>query len=291
VHRRIGPGGVVVIWKRRGVPALLVTGSLSLVLLLSGDPAQMRVARAVEGVALQPFFRFFGLLRGGVTAYGSHREMAQRTTELARERDLFIERGLENMRLRRLLGFSSRSGYDLIPAEVLRHDAGRLDETIIVSAGLSQGTAVGQAVISPDGLVGRLIEVHHGSALVRLLRSPANPVSARVQRSRVIGTLRWDSSRPATFDLLHVSAHADCEVGDVVVSSGLGASYPAGLRIGEVVSVGRDLSGLMKEVRVQPSVDFARLEEVFLLRARPGETEFERLYAEPRAAAPDTAAP
>lgn len=280
----------MVIWKRSGVPALLVTGLVSLALLFSGDAAQFRVARAVEGVLLQPLFRILGLLRGGVTAFGSYHELAQRAAELERERDLFVERGLENMRLRRLLGFGSEAGFDLIPAEVLRHDASRLGETIVVSLRPMQGAAVGQAVISPAGLVGRVAEVHRGLAHVRLIRSPSNPVSARVQRSRVIGTLRWDPSRPSTFDLLHVSAHADCEVGDVIVSSGLGGAYPAGIRAGAVASVGRDLTGLMKVVRVEPAVDFSRLEEVFLLRPRPGETDFERLYDRHSRAVPDSAA-
>jgi rod shape-determining protein MreC len=289
VAARSGPGGVVVIWKRSGVPALLVTGVLSLILLFSGDAAQLRVARTVEGVLLEPLFRTLGLLRGGVTAFGSHHALAERAAELEKDRDLFVERGLENMRLRRLLGFQAQAGFDLIPAEVLRHDASRLGETIVVSVTPSQGAAAGQAVIAPEGLVGRVTEVHAAFAYVQLLRSPTNPVSVRVQRSRVVGTLRWDPARPSTFDLLYVPAHADCEVGDVVVSSGLGGAYPAGIRAGVVASVGRDLTGLMMDVRVEPAVDFSRLEEVFLLRPRPGETDFGRMY-EPRAsAAADTA--
>ena len=278
----------MVVWKRKGVPALLVTGGLSLFLLLSGDAAQLGVARAVEGVLLQPLFRFFGLLRGGVTAFGSRHELAQRLAELEKESDLFVERGLENMRLRRLLGFASESGFDLVPGEVLRYDAGRLGETISVSVPPGHA-AVGQVVVSPDGLVGRVAAVHGGLADVILIRSPSNPVSARVQRSRVVGTLRWDPSHPSRFNLLHVPAHADCEVGDVIVSSGLGGAYPAGLRIGTAASVERDWTGLMKDVRVESAVDFSRLEEVFLLRPRLGDIDFERLYTPP--AVPDTGAP
>jgi rod shape-determining protein MreC len=276
----------VVFWKRRGVPALLVTCGLSLLLILSGDGAQFRVARLIEGFLLGPAYRLFGVVGGGVQALSAHQDLERRVAELATEKDLFVERGLENQRLRRLLGFTARAGVELVPAEVMRHDAGLLGETIVVRSSSPRGAAVGQAVISADGLVGRVVEVHPGLAHVLIIRSVSNPVSARIQRSRVLGTLRWDPSRPGTLDLLHVPAHADCEVGDIAVSSGLGAAYPEGLRVGEVLSVERDFTGLMKEIRVRPAVDFSRLEEVFLVRLGPGETDLTRLYAP---AAPDSA--
>ena len=73
------------------------------------------------------------------------------------------------------------------------------------------------------------------------------------------------------FHLNHVPLRSDIEVGDEVVSSGLGGIFPHGLLAGRVIALGDEEAGLCREVELEPGVDFSNLEEVFVLKVGEGQ--------------------
>jgi rod shape-determining protein MreC len=123
-------------------------------------------------------------------------------------------------------------------------------------------------VISPTGVVGRVIAVGPRAARVQVLLDRDSGAGVLIERSRVSGVVSGQVIQPETgaADLLlkYVSERADVAEGDVVVTSGFDRIYPKGLVVGRVSYVGEG-SGLLKEIRVEPSARFDRLEEVLVV--------------------------
>ncbi len=196
-------------------------------------------------------------------------ELRRQVAELSLEIQQLEEVGLQNVRLRDLLDFGQvRRAEVLTGAEVIGRGDGRQAFAVTISAGSAAGVMRNQAVVTADGLVGR-IDGRPGSrsSIVSLLNDPSNAVAAVVERSRVQGVFQYVGG---TGRLLHVLRAADVDTGDVVKSSGLGGIYPEGLMIGRVVSVADDPDGVTKMVVVKTSAALDRLEEVFVLRSGGG---------------------
>ncbi len=190
-----------------------------------------------------------------------HSKIAVRTFELGRLEEL----RQENEQLRRQLGFRPRSGWTLKHAEVVGKETGRLGTVILVNQGREAGIEEGWIACSPDGLVGKVGSVGREFSRIELITNYNSPVSVRVQRSGVEAVVEWKPSLPNRLTMTFVQPEADVRVGDVVVSSGLGGVYPAGLRVGTISRVTVEEQKWEPYVEVRPFVDFSRLVEVLLI--------------------------
>ena len=173
------------------------------------------------------------------------------------------EASLENQRLRQALEFKLREGSQpLILAEVIGRDPDQLYDSIIIDAGRDKGIQRDLPVVTAQGLVGHVAQVGKYSSVVRLIMR--SRVSAAVQnRDRAQGIVSWVHGK--RFKLEMVEASSQIRIGDRVVSSGLGGRYPKGILIGYVTEVhDEQRDSLFKGVLLQSSVDFLRLEEVFV---------------------------
>jgi rod shape-determining protein MreC len=168
------------------------------------------------------------------------------------------------VRLRRLLDLEERRPYDLVASNVIARSLDRLGGSLTIDKGTADGIEPGRAVLTPDGLVGRAERAtpHQARILTLLHRDCA--VAARIERTRVDGVLQWEFGNQPTLDLRYISSQEDVQVGDLVVTSGLGGIFPPGIRIGTVAKVGIEPNGLMKEILVRPAVDFRSVEEILV---------------------------
>jgi rod shape-determining protein MreC len=124
------------------------------------------------------------------------------------------------------------------------------------------------AVVSAAGVVGRLIGVTSHYAKVLLILDRNSSVDALVQRSRSRGILVGLGDGRCS--LRYVQRNDDVQVGDQVITSGMGGVFPKGILLGQVEKVQRGDAGLFQTVDVTPVVDFSRLEEVLVvLRSAP----------------------
>lgn len=179
----------------------------------------------------------------------------------------------ENARLRRLLAFreETRDRYALVAADVIARDPGNWFGTITVDRGAADGVRPHMPVLLPDGLVGRVLRVSQHSADVLLLTDPRSGVGGTVQETRTPGVLRGIVNSYGQLRMTYLAKDAPVKKGHVVVTSGLGGTFPAGVPIGKIVAVRLEPTGVTKEALVEPLVDFGRLEEVFIvLRTTPG---------------------
>jgi rod shape-determining protein MreC len=142
-----------------------------------------------------------------------------------------------------------------------------LRNTITLDVGQQEGVRPNMPVVTGSGLVGKITAASSRYAIAQILLNKDLRVSAKVQRSRVDGIVRWEGG--ARLLLTNVAKTLDVLPGDVVVTSDYSSIYPPGIRIGVVTETHPIEGSLFQSIEVAPDVDFTRLEEVFVLLASP----------------------
>jgi len=168
-----------------------------------------------------------------------------------------------NARLRKLLDFQEATSYKMIAAEVVGKDPSPWFKTIVVNKGAAKGVLKGLPVVTPEGIVGQVIESASGYSKVMLIIDQNSAVDALIQRTRARGIIQGESG--GGFNFKYVLRKEDVRVEDRVVSSGLDGVFPKGFDLGHVSGVVRPMAGMFQVVTVLPSVDFDKLEEVFII--------------------------
>jgi rod shape-determining protein MreC len=206
-------------------------------------------------------------LFGGSRLRRENEQLREELGRLRREVQEVREQAASAARLERLLDYRTSSGFTMVPAGVIGHDANGLYRTILVDRGSSDGVEHDQAVLSPDGVVGRVIKVFPRSALVLLLTDRSSGIDAIVQRTRDQGVVQGTGGEGC--ELKYLDRSAVVEVGDYVVTSGMGGRFPKGLWIGQVSGVNRG-GDLFQSVEVRPTSALGRLEEVWIVTGPRG---------------------
>jgi rod shape-determining protein MreC len=170
----------------------------------------------------------------------------------------------ENARLRRLLVLKDRLPLATLAGEVIGREAGGWVRSLTVNRGRGDGIVQQTPVIVPDGLVGRVVQVHRGAAVIQLLNDPASTVGAVVLRTRTAGLVEGDAGGAVRFKFMARDG-TSVAPGDLVVTSGLGTLFPKGLPVGRVVKIEDKGSALFHFAVLAPAVDFSRVEEVLLV--------------------------
>ena len=175
------------------------------------------------------------------------------------------EADIERLQLREQLRFKlTNPSYDLIAAEVIGYDPSLLLHYITIDRGTADGVGVNMPVVTAQGLVGRVTVAFVHSSRVMLLADPSSSVNAILQTSRVTGIVRGRGRQNLVLDF--VQSDLEIDVGEIILTSGLGGAFPKRLVIGQVTEVKRNDVDMFQEVRVRPAVDFDRLEMVMVIR-------------------------
>lgn len=170
----------------------------------------------------------------------------------------------ENRRLRRFLELRARLPIETLPGEVIAREWGGWVRSLTIGRGQGDDVRRLTAVISPDGLVGRVVDVRPGASVVQVLTDPTSTVGAHAVRTRVPGLVEGDPRGTLRFKYMARDG-AGLEVGDLVVTSGLGGLFPRGIPIGRVRSIDDRGSALFHYALLVPAVDLARVYEVLLV--------------------------
>ncbi|HZY31411.1 MAG TPA: rod shape-determining protein MreC [Candidatus Methylomirabilis sp.] len=177
------------------------------------------------------------------------------------------EAAQENSRLNRLLEMGSHAGTEAVTARVIGKDVTNWFRTILIDKGTMEGIQRHMAVVAPEGLVGRVVDVTTRAARVQLITDPESAIGCLIQRSRVAGVAA--GSQSGTVQMRYLPLMADVVVGDRVITSGMGGILPKGIPLGKVVRSSRPNGALFQETEVHALADFSRLEEVMVLRRPP----------------------
>jgi rod shape-determining protein MreC len=168
--------------------------------------------------------------------------------------------------LRQLLELRERAQLDTVAAEVIAGAASPDFKTVTIDKGSSEQLATDMAVISPAGVVGRVILPSRRASKVQLLIDRNAAAGALIERTRVQGVVVGIGD--GLLRMEYVPGTADVKTGDLVVTSGIDGIYPKGFVIGTIDHADRG-AGAYHEIVIRPAVDFSRLEEVLIVRTPP----------------------
>jgi rod shape-determining protein MreC len=173
----------------------------------------------------------------------------------------------ENDQLRELLGWQKQTPWKLKLANVILRDPANWWRTVQIDLGSRDGLVNNLPVLTPEGLVGRVVSVGLTRSQVVLIGDPDCKVSALVEnQARDEGVISPSSSLDSSLvDLSFLSGNADLKPGQKVVTSDLGVIYPKGIPIGQIVDARQVEFGLYTEARVKLSVNLGALEQVWVL--------------------------
>ncbi|HEY3295893.1 MAG TPA: rod shape-determining protein MreC [bacterium] len=240
----------------------LATVGFSLTLLFFGKgkaaaAAKQEIGGAVAYLAKPVLFvrRTFGL-------WQENSVLREQAVSLSQENGDLRDQALENARLRAMLGFKGRFAMPLATASVIGYPGSEVGGRILLDVGRHDGIRTNSAVLTPMGLVGKIVEVSEFASLVQTLEGNAYGVSVMIERSRVAGILRWIG--PHEWTIVGLSTGEDVRVGDLVVTAGAGMVFPKNIRVGVVTKVTGQGTPNSGWCRVRPFVRFESLEEVFV---------------------------
>lgn len=205
------------------------------------------------------------------TNFASREALVAENEELKRERlnaEFRLQRlaalETENARLRELLDSHARVGSRALVAEILAIDLDPYRQRFNLNRGQVDGVYVGQALIDAQGVVGQTVSVGPFTAEAVLITDADHAVPVSVNRNgvRTIAVGTGDSGR---LRLPYLTNNADVEVGDLLVSSGLGGVFPAGYPVGRITEVNRRPDQSFAEVMAEPASALDRDREVLLV--------------------------
>lgn len=252
--------------------------------------AQVTTKRGVPVLQEVTFGAFAEMQRGATSAFGSAREGWQNyfaLQEIRRENDQLKQEvtklrvSLEQERsvaqqartLQQLLDLRSATGFETAAAMVIGSGADPEFRTITIDKGTQDGLRPDMAVMSPAGIVGRILMPTARAAKVQLIIDRDAAAGVLIERSRVNGVVEGLGSgeelgfKAGMISLNYVPSSADVKQGDRVVTSGIDGIYPKGVPVGEIQSTER--KGGEWRIRVKPAVDFAALEAVLVVLKAP----------------------
>ncbi|SET51460.1 rod shape-determining protein MreC [Stigmatella erecta] len=207
-----------------------------------------------------------GLVNGYVDLRGVRREndaLRLENMQLRAAVQSLGEARTENERLRQLLGYTEAMPGPEIPARVVGVNPVAKLLSVRISSGEKQGVFEGMSVVTPDGIVGRVIRTTGHYADVALVTDPQSRVGVRVQRSRARGTAVGSGSGPLILE--NMLRTEDVENGDLIITSGTDGVYPAGMVVGRVTNLEKKEHGMFQGADIVPAVDTTKLEEVLVV--------------------------
>jgi len=252
--------------EHRRLVSLFVTMFLSVSMMFMGDSRKTSFARSVTTAAFKTgrFTFSWGIYMTDL--WRENKRLRIRNLELSDQIHYRTTAIDENRRLRRLLGFRQRFSLkdSVVVATVIGHDMDRVVNTLVIDAGLRDGIRKNMAVLTAEGLVGRVFESYRSSSSVQIIRDLTSKVSAVAESGGIQGIVGWrGGERLVMYGLLRQNLP---EKGMKVYTSGVGGVFPPGLYIVTVDGEYEDEVELYASVHVAPVVDFSRVQEVFVLR-------------------------
>lgn len=237
---------------------------LSLLLMALEDlPSVLAVRRTFHGI-IGYSAKVMDIPSRMITARKQTVQLQEALGKIEFERMQYEEILRENRHLLQLVGFRERTDFDLIPARVTGIGASGVRGAVFLDTGWKSGVEKNWVIITDQGVVGRVLSVSEESSMGHLLTDPNFRISARDQRSRVGGIVRWEYGNICLME--GVPRSSDVRVGDRIVTSGFSRIYPPGLAVGVVFEVSVDENSLFKVIRLRAAVDFDTLEDVLILR-------------------------
>ncbi|WP_336824450.1 rod shape-determining protein MreC [Sporosarcina sp. USHLN248] len=205
---------------------------------------------------------------GILNTYEENKHLKARLKEYASTQTELTDVKVENDRLRAIIGKEENlRNYNPIHATVISRNPDQWEEKLVIDKGSIAGVELNMAVITADGLIGKVVLVSKTTSTVELLSTENKNfrVAAVIPgKEAVFGLIEGYDTERGELIMKRIDSNFEVEVGQKVESSGLGGIFPKGLLIGEVTEVSTDDFGLTKLAYIKPAADFGMLDHVMV---------------------------
>ncbi|UVT21525.1 MAG: rod shape-determining protein MreC [Nitrospira sp.] len=261
---------------------LLVPGQLQSVFQQMGSPVGWALSWPLQAVAgihdrIADLWGRFVALQG---VEEENRQLRRELDLLKEQNGQLQEASAATERLVNLLEFKKQALPTLVAAQVIGRDTGNWYKTIIINKGSSDGLQSDQGVITPAGVVGRIVKTTPSTAVVLLVTDPNNAIAGLIQRTRDEGIVEGTTQGLAS--LKYIPLLSSARSGDRVVTSGLVGGFPRGLPIGTITKIDKEEEALFQSAELSPEVDPNRVEEVLVIQSSAVPTEGAQIGAPKR---------
>jgi rod shape-determining protein MreC len=180
------------------------------------------------------------------------------------------EAAAATQRLTALLQFKEQALPTMVAAQVIGRDSTNRYQSMILNKGESDGIQNDMGVITPSGVVGRVVKTTSATSVVLLVTDPNNAIAGLIQRTRDEGIVEGTPQGRAK--LKYIPMLSAVKEGDQVVTSGLVGGFPRGLAIGTIMAIDREEGALFQIAELMPEVDVNHVEEVLVIQAPHGQS-------------------
>lgn len=170
---------------------------------------------------------------------------------------------LENIRLKKLVGFQSDSKLETVPARVIGRTPSSWQAVLVIDQGENSGVKKNMPVVVDGGVVGQVAEASGSASDVLLLTDEKSGIGVQVERTGQLGVV--EGRTDGELRLMFVPKDADIRSGDRLLTSGIGQVYPRGLQVGTIGLISESQYGMEKTIKIKPAVDFNKLEDVLVV--------------------------
>jgi rod shape-determining protein MreC len=270
-----GPEAMQAFVSRHRAFLILVVVLVAQLLLLSVQTTRNQNVRLIQVWAVRVFDPFersvhwtvsktAGTWRNFSGLWGAQKQNQELNRELASARTQILQLSQqvsEADRLRALLDFKNQAPFQSVAAEVIASSPGERSNAVFIGKGSDAGFSPDLAVITPEGVVGKIIAVFPHSAQVLLITDSSSGVGCILEKTRVQGVLKGTGQN---FGQLHyIMNDQPVSVGDVILTSGLDQIYPKGLPVGTVTRTSP--GNIYKDILIAPAAALDRLETVLVV--------------------------
>ncbi len=202
-----------------------------------------------------------------------NRELKQEIEGMRLQEVSLQEDAAQAHRLQNLLAFKEQYVSRTVAAQVIGTSGSDMSRTVLIDKGENAGIAPDMAVMTADGIVGKVLLVYPSAAQILLINDQSSGVGAILDKSRLQGVLRGTVNGQVVLE--RVMSDETVNVGETVLTSGGDEIFPKGLPVGTVAKVERG-KDLFLKIEIKPATSLSKLEEVLVLvqkQDRPATTE------------------
>lgn len=274
---------------------VIVILSVSFLILIGYTAKKEKISAAQNGIGVVlnsvqgTVYSFNDKLKNNLSFIFNFKKVKEKNKNLEKENIVLKDKALrydavanENERLRKVLNFKQQgSEFEYVGCDIIGKSGNNWLEGFIVNRGSKDRIKKRMVVITGEGLVGQVTAVGTNWAIVQSLINENIEVAGMVNSTRendgvVKGYKDYNNKFLAKLYFLPLDSKA--KKGDIVSTSGLGGFYPKDIKIGTIIDIKEDKGKLVKNAVIQPSVDFNKLEEIFVVIPKNERNDLEVKY-------------
>ncbi|MCY6485074.1 rod shape-determining protein MreC [Clostridium aestuarii] len=261
---------------------IIIVLSVSFLILIGYNFKKEKIGAAENGVGVTlnsvqgVVYNFNSKIKNSINFFVNYSDVKKENEKLRTDNIQLKDKAIkfdalqkENKRLRKMLNFKDqKSEYEYLGCDIIGKSGNDWLEGFVINRGSNDGIKKRMVVITGEGLVGQVTSVGSNWAIVQSLVNEniavAGLVNSTDENDGIVKGYR-DSNDKLLAKLYYLPLDSKIKNEDTILTSGLGGLYPKGISIGTVIDIEEDKGKLVKNALIQPSVDFNKLQELFVV--------------------------